>query len=134
MYSFSLSSSSSSSSSSSFLFQLVTAVNAEQGRILKKKGKKNKSPKSQKSKKEPKSSKILVTESPSESPSSQPTDDPCASVSTQKDVLLDFLKVGLINGDTSKLTDWDSSTDPCDDSWDGITCEEGEVTQIQLSK
>jgi hypothetical protein len=134
-----------------FLFFNFT-VNAEQGRILKKK-------KSEKIKKS-KSNKISVTESPSSpqpttanptsnptsqpttanptsqpttaNPTSQPTADPCTVIATQKDALL-ALKAGFANGDTV-LTDWVSATDPCDGPWDGIICSDGEVTEISLSK
>ena len=73
----------------------------------------------------PKSNQISVTESPS----SQPTNDPACA--TQKDVLLAF-KEGIIGNDSSKLTNWISTTDPCDDAWEAIVCVGGEVTQINL--
>jgi len=85
-----------------------------------KKNKSNKSPKAPKSKM-PKSNQI--------SPSSQPTNDPACA--TQKDVLLAF-KEGIIGNDSSKLTNWISTTDPCDDAWEAIVCVGGEVTQINL--
>jgi len=65
-------------------------------------------------------------------PTSQPTADPCTVIATQKDALL-ALKAGFTNGDTA-LADWVSTTDPCDDTWTGITCSDGEVTEISLSK
>ena len=65
-------------------------------------------------------------------PTSQPTADPCTVIATQKDALL-ALKAGFANGDT-ELADWVSTTDPCDGPWEGITCSDGEVTEISLSK
>ena len=66
-------------------------------------------------------------------PTSQPTADPCTVIATQKDALL-ALKAGFANGDT-ELADWVSTTDPCDGpAWEGITCSDGEVTEISLSK
>jgi len=66
--------------------------------------------------------------SPQPSSSSQPTNDP------QKDALL-ALKEGLINNDASKLADWVSTTDPCDNAWTGITCNgSSDVTIINVCK
>jgi len=105
--------------------------------------------KQQKKTKVPKSAKEAVvplgTASPSSSPSSSPTSpqptqaptvDPACI--TQKSALL-ALKDGLINGDTTKLSDWDSAQDPCDSgstsNWgDTIECTGGAVTRIDLSK
>jgi len=115
-------------------------VNAEQGRILKKnKGKKNKSQKASKSKKATSTTKkpipnevLVVTETPSYQPSSrpsfQPTDGPCAAIASQKDALL-ALKAGFADGDT-RLSNWDSATDPCDGPWTGITCDGGEQVAV----
>jgi len=69
---------------------------------------------------------------PSSQPSSQAT-EVCATIITQKDALL-ALKEGLINNDASKLADWDSNTDPCNDAWTGITCDCGDVTIIEMCK
>ena len=56
----------------------------------------------------------------------------CASIITQKDALL-ALKAGFTNGDTA-LADWVSTTDPCDDTWTGITCSGSDVTEIEVGK
>jgi len=95
-------------------------------RFLKKKqNKKQKVPKAAKSPKGGKKAK-------SSQPSSQPTIDQCTVIDTQKDALL-ALKEGFINGDT-ELADWVSTTDPCDDTWTGITCSDSDVTEIDLGK
>ena len=96
--------------------------------------------------KEPKSAKgsgTAVTASPSAQTTSQttsqpslsspPTVDPCADISSQKEALL-ALKAGFNNGDAI-YSDWDSTTDPCDNLWTGITCNgSGEVITIDLRK
>jgi Leucine-rich repeat (LRR) protein len=106
-------------------------------RVLKKKKKRPKAAKSKKAK-----SAVLTTPQPSSpgstnavttpQPSSQPTNGPpCAVITNQKDALL-ALAAGFTNGDTV-LADWDSSTDPCTDTWTGITCDGSDVTEISLA-
>jgi hypothetical protein len=92
---------------------------------LKNKKKKQKVPKAAKSPKGGKKAK-------SSQPSSQPTIDQCTVIDTQKDALL-ALKEGFINGDT-ELADWVSTTDPCDDTWFGITCSGSDVMEIDVGK
>ena len=83
------------------------------------------------------------SDSPSSLPSMEPSQGPssspagcslCTAITNQKDALL-ALKEGLINNDASKLTDWDTTTDPCTNAWTGIWCDsDGKVTGIDLRK
>jgi len=90
--------------------------------ILKKKKKKKK-------KKVPKAAKSKRTKA-AKSEKSPKSVHACASIITQKDSLL-ALKAGFTNGG-AVLTDWVSTTDPCDVPWNGITCDGDKVTQITL--
>jgi hypothetical protein len=89
--------------------------------------------------KEPKRGKVSKSAkgsaSPSFQPTSPPTDDPCASISDQKDALL-ALKAGFTNGD-DKLTDWIDSTDPCEgdtSNWSYITCNSSVTSNFKILK
>ena len=103
-------------------------------RALKKAKGTAKDPKSGKGSKSAKGS--ASSSPPTSQESSQPSDDPCASISTEKDALL-ALKAGFTNGE-DQLSDWIDSTDPCTgdtSNWgDHITCSGGEVTEIDLGK
>ena len=104
--------------------------------VTKAPSKKNKKQKNSKAAKSPKGGNAVTFQPSSQpsspQPSSQPTIDPCTVIVTQKDALL-ALKEGFINGDT-ELADWVSTTDPCDDTWTGITCSGSDVTEIDVGK
>lgn len=47
---------------------------------------------------------------------------------TDAELLLD-LKTSFTNGET-QLSDWQVTTDPCDNKWLGVTCTNGQVTKL----